>query len=291
MRTSLLSYLVPLAVMAVPARAHADDQPHDYPACDHQASDSDVQAAKGAFQAGQVSFDEADYQRAITYWEDAYRRDCTAHALLLNLSRAYELSGKKQQAVVALQTYLDRNQAATDKDKIQRRIDVLKTQIAAEQPAQPQTTATPTATSTPTQPTQPPDTGPTPQTGGGKRSPVPLYVAAGGGALALVSLIPYVKASNDVSNYEAKCGGRGNCPKDQPALISQANSALTRQKVWGTLTFVGVGVAAVGIVWYIVQPAKPQTTAASAPPPLPLRPRVTPALGPGFAGLVIDTAF
>src|SRR5688572_7462764 len=67
-------------------------QTRPYPECTAEPTESDIAAAKGAFQAGQASFNEADYERAITYWEDAYRRDCTAHALLLNLARAYERS-------------------------------------------------------------------------------------------------------------------------------------------------------------------------------------------------------
>ena len=84
------------ATMAFPAAAWAEeatqDEPLVFPPCEGKPSETDVAAAQGAFQAGKVSFDEADYQRAINYWEDAFRRDCTATALLLNLARAYELN-------------------------------------------------------------------------------------------------------------------------------------------------------------------------------------------------------
>lgn len=287
MRTPLCSFVIPIAVLIVPSVARAEDAPHDYPQCDHQPSDSDIQAAKGAFQAGQVSFDEADYQRAITYWEDAYRRDCTAHALLLNLSRAYELSGKKQQAVISLDTYLQRNPNANDKDKILRRIDVLKQQIAAEQPAPTQPhAAAPPPTATPATP--PPDTGVAPAGNGGKRPVLPLIVAGGGAAVALVSLFPYLSASSDVSHYESLCNGNRNaCP---PNVVTPANDARTRQTIWGAMALVGTGVAAGGVVWYFLQPKQAATT-ASATPPSPAPPLVSPALGPGFAGLVIDGKF
>jgi hypothetical protein len=292
MRTSLCSLLLlPLAVLVAPAIAHAEDPPHEYPACDHQPSDSDVSAAKGAFQAGQVSFDEADYQRAITYWEDAYRRDCTAHALLLNLSRAYELSGKKQQAVVELETYVQRNPNAGDKDKIQRRVDVLKQQIAAEQPAATPAQTTPPPSASTTTPPPPPDAGVTPATDEGKRPVLPLVVAAGGGALALVSLVPYVKAANEVADVEKQCGGsRSSCTApNSDALVKKGNEARTRQTIWGAVALVGAGAAIGGIIWYFASPKKSATTASSPPPRIP--PRVSPAVGPGFAGLVIDGAF
>src|SRR3972149_3238348 len=99
MRAPLRSTLFGLTLLATAAVASAQTQAPTYPECKNQPTDSDVSAAKGAFQAGQASFNEADYTRAITYWEDAYRRDCTAHALLLNLARAYELNGQKHHAV------------------------------------------------------------------------------------------------------------------------------------------------------------------------------------------------
>src|SRR5450432_1648260 len=123
-------WLVGSAAMFVPALAHAEDEPKPYPECTKAPTDSETAAAKGAYQAGNASFDEADYPRAITYWEDAYRRDCTANLLLKNLARAYELYGQKRQAVVALETYLVREPTTGDKEQIQRRIEVLKKQIA-----------------------------------------------------------------------------------------------------------------------------------------------------------------
>ena len=110
MRLVRMSSLV-ATVLAAPLHAYAAEEPTRYPECTHEASEADLTAAKAAFQAGNVSFNEADYPRAILYWEDAFRRDCTAHPLLLNLARAYELNAQKRKAVVALETYLKREQA------------------------------------------------------------------------------------------------------------------------------------------------------------------------------------
>src|SRR3954468_3589657 len=123
------------AALLLPALAHAEDEPKAYPECTKTPTDAETAAAKGAYQAGNASFDEADYPRAITYWEDAYRRDCTANLLLKNLARAYELYGQKRQAVVALETFLVREPGSADKEQIQRRIEVLKKQIASEKTA------------------------------------------------------------------------------------------------------------------------------------------------------------
>src|SRR5690349_6072662 len=129
-----LSGLLALGVLALPGTALAEES-HTYASCTHEASDADLTAAKAAFQAGNVSFNEADYPRAILYWEDAFRRDCTAHPLLLNLARAYELNGAKAQAVISLETFLEREPNSPERAQIQRRIEVLKKQIDAEKAA------------------------------------------------------------------------------------------------------------------------------------------------------------
>src|SRR5688572_28135256 len=120
-----------------------------YPPCAQQASDPDVSGAKAAFQAGTVSFNEADYPRAILYWEDAFRRDCSATSLLFNLARAYELNGQKRQALVALETYLEREPNSSERPQIVRRIEVLKKSIESEPP--PAASAAPAASAPPPQ--------------------------------------------------------------------------------------------------------------------------------------------
>ncbi len=175
------------ALVFAPALAHAEDEPKPYPECTKAPSDAETAAAKGAYQAGNASFDEADYPRAITYWEDAYRRDCTANLLLKNLARAYELYGQKRQAVVALETYLVREPTTGDKDQIQRRIEVLKKQITDEKAAPPPTGVTP-----PRRPRGPtlrlPSREPAPTAHTGKRPIAPLIVAGAGGVVPIVGL-------------------------------------------------------------------------------------------------------
>src|SRR5882724_283737 len=129
--------------------AFAADTKTPFPPCTTVPTESDRKAAQGAFAAGQGSFNEADYATAITYWRDAYRRDCTAHALLLNLARAYELKPDRPEAVNALETYLLRKPDAPDADQIRRRIDNLKSQMAASAPP-PVVTAAPSPTATAT---------------------------------------------------------------------------------------------------------------------------------------------
>jgi hypothetical protein len=280
------------AAFFVPSVAHAEDDPKPYPECTKAPTDSETAAAKGAYQAGNASFDEADYPRAITYWEDAYRRDCTANLLLKNLARAYELYGQKRQAVVALETYLVREPASNDKDQIQRRIEVLKKQIASEKAAPPPAGVQTPATTTPPPPPPPSSTEPAPvDTHSGKRSFVPLIVAGGGLVVAVVGLAVYSGASKDVNHYEDLCPNRA-CPPgpDQQANIDGGQKARSKKITGGVVTGVGAAALAGGLIWYFAQPRSSSGVATASAGSL-TKPRVDPALSPGFAGVALSGAF
>jgi hypothetical protein len=285
MRKQLCLWLLGSAVVLAPALAHAEDEPKPYPECTKAPSDAETAAAKGAYQAGNASFDEADYPRAITYWEDAYRRDCTANLLLKNLARAYELYGQKRQAVVALETYIVREPTTGDKDQIQRRIEVLKKQIAAEKAAPPPTGATPPVapvvpvTTTPTEPE------PSPTAHTGKRPIAPLIVAGAGGVVLIVGVVVYAGGAKDVKHYEDLCPSHNCTGTDAVANQDAANKARTKKITGGVVTGVGAAVLAGGLIWYFVQPRSTETTGSL------LKPNVTPALTPGYAGLALSGAF
>src|SRR5690349_10792349 len=68
------SCLLALPLCLVAGQALAAETPtHTYADCAREPSEADLTAAKAAFQAGNVSFNEADYPRALLYWEDAFR--------------------------------------------------------------------------------------------------------------------------------------------------------------------------------------------------------------------------
>ncbi|HWA74409.1 MAG TPA: hypothetical protein VG937_18820 [Polyangiaceae bacterium] len=287
MRKPLASCVIVVSLLAS-AVAHAEDV-KPYAPCSHEPSETDLTAAKGAFQAGNASFDEADYPRAIVYWEDAYRRDCTAHALLLNLARAYELNGNKPQAVVALQTYIARVPASPDKDKIQRRLDVIQKQIDAEkaQAAAPAPAAPAAAAAAPAP-------GPAPavaaSTGGeagaepsGSRPILPLIVASAGAGIAVIGTVLYATARSDLSKAEDSCPNR-RCDAN-PTAAADGNDARKRVTLGGTLTVTGVLVAGGGLVWYFLSPKSAPAGAATSARHL------TPVAAPNFVGLNYSGAF
>lgn len=264
--------------LAYPAAAAATaEETHPYVDCTREASDTDVTAAKAAFQAGNVSFNEADYPRAILYWEDAFRRDCSAHPLLLNLARAYELNGQKRQAVIALETFLARQPTSTERAPIQRRIEVLKKQIDSEPAAAVPTTAPPPpASAAPAAPA--PQQAPRNEAQHPKSSKVlPLAVAGAGLAMFVVGGIVYLDGAKKVKGFEEACGtSHRNCPPDQ---VEPANKAAKQETTGGVIALVGLPVLAGGVIWYFVASSAPKSAI------------VTPAIGPGFAGLAMNGRF
>jgi tetratricopeptide (TPR) repeat protein len=293
--------------IVVLSTAAAAQETHAYPDCTTRPSEGDIEGAMGAFKAGKARYDEGNRERAILYWEDAYRMDCTAHDLLINLATAYELQGNKEQALVALQTYLSRVPDSKKREQVTRRIELLESRLDAEKkraaeaatapPAQ-HASAQAAAPSTPsaarTQPRARKDEGAASQpTSGAKRPLLPLIVAGAGAAVAVVGAGMLVVASLDVSKYRDLCPGKDAvCPDDETK--NSANAAADRQTISAWVTVGGLAVAAGGLAWYFL--SKPeQKTEASLPrdraprmaPPVAARIR----LGHGYAGLSLSGAF
>ncbi|HEY3497331.1 MAG TPA: tetratricopeptide repeat protein [Polyangiaceae bacterium] len=269
--------LVLWAALAVPTGAAAAEETHQYPECNREPSDSDLTAAKAAFQAGNVSFNEADYPRALLYWEDAFRRDCTAHPLLLNLARAYELGGQKRQAVIALETFLQREPNSPERAQISRRIEVLKKQIEAEPPPVAATaTAQPAADAPPEPPPSSAPHEPAPSRGPSTTMKVlPWVVVGAGGVMTLTGTLVYSKAHQEVNDYKELCGGTENCPPGQEV---PANEAAKRETIGSVVAISGLVVLGGGLLWYALTPKSPRTA-------------ITPVAYPGYAGLAVDGRF
>lgn len=267
---------------------------HPYSECTLHPSESDITAAKGAFQAGTVSFNEADYARAIMYWEDAYRRDCTATLLLHHLGRAYEGSGNLEQAIVALRTFIERSPESPERGQIQRRIEVFEQKIAEEKqqmaavapvknPATPPVVGVPS--SQPSNGSEP--AAPAPGSSSTHQSSLawaPITLMAVGGVVTVVGGIVYLKAKSDVSNVEKLCPNHSAC--SPPSLVQQGNNARARATTGTVLTFGGLAVAGAGVVWYLLDSQKLSSTALNVEAPA-----VSPWVGAGSAGLAWQGRF
>jgi tetratricopeptide (TPR) repeat protein len=266
-----------------PAVAHAEEPTKSYPDCGREPTDGEVAAAKGAFQAGNASFNEADYARAIDYWEDAYRRDCTANPLLLNLARAYELAGRKRQAVVSLETFLAREPNSGEKEQINRRIDVLKKKIAEEDAA---AAAAPVQSvggaTSPTGSTSGPISSPEPAEQA-RRSPWPWVVMGVGGAAVIVGTIGAVDNKKKIDAVETKCPMH-QCVGGDTESINQGNTARTALNRSVLIMSVG-GVAVVGgVIWWFFDKKSVDKANQTAT-------RVLPLVAPQLAGLSVSGAF
>lgn len=270
------------------AAADETDAPRPYPACKREPTENDVSAAKGAFEAGQVSFHEADYDRAILYWEDAFRRDCTAVPLLTNLARAYELANKKRSAVNALEAFLERRPESPDRPSIEKRIEALKKQVERESATAGQTPAPGTA-----EPSESPrvsDRGETTATTSEKPA-WPVILTSGGILLAGVGLPLMIDGQSKLDFYRSKCPPnnanppQNECRSDRDGTAKQyedgGSSAVTQRNI-GTVATIAGGTIAVGgaILWYLLwnQEERPSTA-------------VTPLVGPGFAGWQLSGQF
>jgi hypothetical protein len=181
---------------------------NEYPPCMSEPTESDIEAAQGAYRAGHVSFDEADYRRSLLYWEDAFRRDCTAANLLLSLARAYELSGDQASAALALETYLKRVPETEKRPSLEKRIARLRSEPEARpSPAVPQAK-------------QEPAEGPaTSASAATTRKPIwPILVTGAGVTLALVGhgiLQSARQEAIDLGCDVSIAGGLSHCPNDE----------------------------------------------------------------------------
>lgn len=253
-----------------------------YPECTTKPTEGDTAAAKGAFQAGTAAYNEADYPRAINYWEDAFRRDCTATALLLNLARAYESSNQFDKAIVALRTFNERNADSPQRDQIERRIERLEEQLKAQasQPVPPTAQATPTKNGP--QPAAPP---PAPQDKASTEpNKWPLVIAITGGVFAVIGTAGFIKGSSDVKKYEAQCPNT-ICPND--TVKNDANAAQKQRDGSGVLAIGGAVIGIGGTIWYIAEVQRAKRAAEQQRAGV----RFMPLVSPEFAGLSLDGRF
>ncbi len=285
MLRNLKSLFAALALLIAPAIAHAEEPTKSYPDCGREPTDAEVAAAKGAFQAGNASFNEADYARALDYWEDAYRRDCTANPLLLNLARAYELAGRKRQAVVALETFVAREPNSGEKDQINRRVEVLKKKIAEEDAA---AAAAPPTSGTAVAPTVTAPLAPEPVQRA-KASPWPFVTMGVGVVVTGVGAASYFGAKAKADELAKQCKDsvhRIDCPA---SVKTQGDAKNKEMRTDSVVTGVGVAVIVGGAIWWFLD--KKSVDRANANQGTWQRPLVAPLVGRQLAGLSLSGAF
>jgi tetratricopeptide (TPR) repeat protein len=302
MMRSIRSRLLVLAcvgvVVAVPALAQ---QPVTYPPpCDaSKVSKGDVDRAHTVYLSGKSFLDESNYDKAISYFNDAYSIDCSVHAILPIIATAYERKGDKAEAIHALEEYLKRVPNAPDREHIERRIKNLSDQLARETPAPSATTAAaPTATVAPAASAAPPpeasasaapEPAPAAATGGAAPSvegPKPnrlgpaLTMGIGGAAVA-TGLVLLIVGVADVSSASSNCKSRMNC---EPDVANQGNNGRNLETASAYALIPGAVALGAGALWWILQ--KPAPAAQSGSAGL----YVSPVVAPGYAGVSVGSA-
>jgi hypothetical protein len=227
-------------VLALGAPAHAQN----YPTCDRQPTSDDIEGAKGAHKAAQRFYDKGQYEDAVRSWVDAYKFDCTAHPLLINIGNAYEKLGERQKAIDAFETYLQRMKEGAD-PTIPDKVANLKDQLLRER-MRTASTATATATAPP-----PPANPPPPSDAGASSGPGAWpWVLTGLGAAILVAGVPVtVVGQGKIADAKDQCGGTTGCASD---VAKSGNTGRTLTGVGIGMFVVGALTAGGGLVWYAV---------------------------------------
>jgi hypothetical protein len=296
-RKPLLFLLFMGMVAAVPAMAQS---PSAYPAaCDaSKVSKTDVERAHTVFISGKGFLDEANYDKAISYFKDAYSIDCSVHGILPIIATAYERKGDKAEAIHALEEYLQRVPNAPDHDVIERRIRNLKDQLAQEKPtatavAVPPTTAAPTPAAVPSA-TAPVVVEPTataaptysgsaaiPPTEGGPKA-APWVVVGAGGALLVTGAVLLAVGSGDVSSADKSCSTHMQCAT---SVADQGNRGRGLETVGVVVGIAGIAGVAAGLTWHFVDAKSHAGSSASRGT------KLTPVVTPTFAGLALGGSF
>jgi hypothetical protein len=276
-------------VVAVPALAQTSSYP---PACDaSKVSKGDVDRAHAVYLSGKQFLDESNYDKAISYFNDAYSIDCSVHGILPIIATAYERKGDKAEAVRALEEYLRRVPNASDRERVERRIKNLNDQIAREAPpptaasastapgASPAPSTTPAAAlpEATTAPAAPAASGP-PEEAPRAASPGPWIVMGLGGAALVGGVVLYVVGSGDVSSAASTCPSRSGCSAD---VASQGNNGRTLERVGGVVGGVGIGAVVGGLIWHHFDRKSAATAGAGF---------IRPELCPGYAGITVGSS-
>jgi hypothetical protein len=294
-RQPVLFLLLVSMVAAVPALAQS---PSGYPvACEASTvSKTDVERAHTVFLSGKGFLDEANYDKAISYFKDAYSIDCSVHGILPIIATAYERKGDKAEAIHALEEYLQRVPGASDHDVIEHRIRNLKDQLAQERPSASamvplpsSTAATPSAGPSATPPTAgetvsaPTDSSsvPGPPVEGG-HSVAPWIVVGVGGAALVTGAVLLAVGSGDVSSANKSCPNHQQCAA---SVADQGNRGRGLETDGVVVGIAGVAAVAGGLVWHFVD-AKHRASAAGN-----RGPRVSPVVTPSFAGVSLGGSF
>jgi hypothetical protein len=216
--------------------------------CSETAPAKDPEAARVSFRAGQTAFSEGAYGRAVALWDQAYRDDCTAHALLLNLAMAQELLGRPDAAIHTLKLFNRRSPESPYVEANERRIVRLEKEVADKSHSR-----SPPERAAVLAPVQ----RPVAQEAPGSSIDLPLVVSVAGGAVAVVGTVLYVEGRSTAASAEERCGASRQACADLEGVVD-GERARSRAEVGGWLAGAGLTAAAGGLIWHFLsRPERP----------------------------------
>jgi tetratricopeptide (TPR) repeat protein len=269
-----LGLLLATATSARAQQTSADPYP---PAC-ASVSAAESDRAHLLYQAGKAYYDDANYDSAITQFREAYKKDCTKHELLIIISRAYELKSNRAAAIDALEEYLRRAPSSPDAQQHRTRIENLRKQLAAQPP--PAAPAVPASAVPAT--TSPPEEV--------REHTVPPWIVVGlGGAGVIVGVVLVATTPKLPSGCDpavAKCLPiAGETSAEYEDRQAQAGASQSQPTVGGVVAGIGGALVVGGLLWHFLEPTGPVEKTAK------VKPKVSPQVAPGFAGLSLGGSF
>jgi len=254
------------------------------------------QRASDLYKTGKLAAENLEREKAILYYTDAYRADCTGHRVLLRISEQWELIGNRAEALRYTEAYLERASPTDgERDTATVRRDRLKRDLAAAPPASttaaptatptvaPTTSAAPTATPTSTATAAPTATDTSAPPHG--HTVAPWVVTGIGGAALITGGVLLGVGASKVSTADKNCdpktpGGR-DC--QNTTEVSTGNTGRTLEAVGVVTGIVGLAAVAGGLIWHFAENTGPSQPTTGT--------HLTPAVAPGYAGLAWGGTF
>lgn len=276
MRTFAIGFALGLAAFGLAKPAFA--QSNDYPTACNAATVTTARSEEGhaAYKEGRVAYDEAKYAESIVAFRRAYQLDCSKHELLVVLSRAYELSGNRVEAIRALELYLERVKDSPDAPTHRARIENLKRLAPSPSPA-PAPPRTPEATPMPAPPPPPVVVR--------EHTAWPWVFVGLGGLAAATGVVVFATAPKLPKNCDADTGKCVRIPGDSVSDYEdqQSKAGLSQTQPTTGIIIAGSGLVLVagGLVWHFLESTGPAPATAG----------LKPELAPGYAGMTFGKAF
>jgi hypothetical protein len=252
------------------------------------------QRASDLYKTGKLAAENLEREKAILYYTDAYRADCTGHRVLLRIAEQWELIGNKAESLRYTEAYLDRaSPTDNERDTANVRRDRLKRELAAAPPASssaappvtataaPSATATVTTTATATATTAPTATDTTAPPHGHS---VPPWIVTGiGGAALVTGGVLFIVGSGKISTADKSCDPTTRICQPGTDAVSTGNSGRTLEGVGIATGAVGLAAIAGGLIWHFAENTAPSQPTTGT--------HVTPSVAPGYAGLSLGGTF